>query len=626
MANKQIEKRQSNKNFSLFFKANFFLTTAIFILFLQYNNHYKIVDFFLVFLGAISTSAIIYALMFVALYLFRFLGRSGLMIVALIFVLLDLALLIDFFIYRLFKFHINGMVVNILTSPDALDSIQAGYMPVLVLLMTILALVAFEFFLIKRLLGFDENYRYSINQRLNKWMIAPLFLIVFSEKVAYGAASLFSNKQILSRFQVIPLYQPLTFNKIAAKYFDIKPKVSVANTLQFDANLNYPLKPVQLVEKPRKFNIFIFASDSVSASRLNNKTAPNLMAFKKEALILNNHRSGGNSTRFGIFSLLYGLNSSYWFSALNANKGSVLFDVLKELGYQIKIISSTNTNWPEFRKTCYVNVQDAIKDNFEGTPWEKDKQASAYFNQWVLHVDKSKPLFSFMFLDAPHGYSFPKQLNPFGASSKPINYVTVKPGSDEIKIAEKQHKNAIYYNDRLFGEMIETLKQQGLYKDSMIIFTSDHGQEFFEFGDFGHNTNFSSAQTWVPMLIKLPQKLKGKLALPGTTKQNSLNDLTSHVDIVPSLLSLIGVKNPVSDYSNGKNIFDKSYHRNQVSCSNWNKNAIIGSELTYVFSNRPDKILGSEIRRSDTYQETTGALIDSQKVLKTMQENKRFLK
>jgi len=36
--------------------------------------------------------------------------------------------------------------------------------------------------------------------------------------------------------------------------------------------------------------------------------------------------------------------------------------------------------------------------------------------------------------------------------------------------------------------------------------------------------------------------------------------------------------------------------------------------------------LGSEIRQSDTYQQTTGALIDSQKVLKTMQENKRFLK
>ena len=109
--------------------------------------------------------------------------------------------------------------------------------------------------------------------------------------------------------------------------------------------------------------------------------------------------------------------------------------------------------------------------------------------------------------------------------------------------------------------MIAKLKQKGLYKDSLIIFTSDHGQEFFEFGNFGHNTNFSSAQTQVPMFIKLPDYLKEKINLPKALTNNSLKNLSSHIDIIPTLLTLIGVKNPISDYSNGKNIFDENYNR-----------------------------------------------------------------
>ena len=102
--------------------------------------------------------------------------------------------------------------------------------------------------------------------------------------------------------------------------------------------------------------------------------------LKKDSIVLGNHYSGGNSTRFGIFSLLYGLNSTYWFTFLNASKGSVFFDVLKQLQYDMSIVSSTNTSWPEFKKTAYFNIVDKIKDDFKGKPWEKDKQSS------VLHV------------------------------------------------------------------------------------------------------------------------------------------------------------------------------------------------------------------------------------------------
>ena len=623
---KQKEKKVRDKSFSLFFKANFIFTCIIFILFLQYNNNYQIVDFFLAFLGAISSAAILYALLYLLLFVFNFTGRFGLYLTGFVFLLIDIGLLVDFFIYKVFKFHINGMVINILTSPDAMDSIQAGIMPIVALFVIFAFLLIAEIYLIKKLQQKDKNTKSLLNRRLNKLIIIPLILIVLSEKVGYGVSSLFSNKAVTSKFKVIPLYQPLTFNRIAAKYFGIKPKVEANNTIDLNADFNYPLKPIELVDHPQKFNIFIFASDSVSASRINPQITPNIEAFKQDVIELANHHTGGNSTRFGIFSMMYGLNASYWFTAESAKKGSVLFDVLKQLNYQINITSSTNTNWPEFKNTCYVNVQDSIKDDFEGKPWKKDQQSAAYFNDWVAKQDISKPMFSFVFLDAPHGYSFPKEVNPFNASDEQINYLTVEKGSDEIKMVERQHNNAIYYNDQLFGKMISQLKQKGLYKDSLIIYTSDHGQEFFEFGNFGHNTDFSVAQTHVPMLIKLPDSLKQKITLPTIMSGSSLKALSSHIDIVPTILTLIGVKNPIDDYSNGKNIFDASYTREKVVCSNWNNNAIITNKQIYIFSNTPDKIFSNEIRDSQTYQALTNVSTSSQKVMQVIHENRRFLK
>ena len=623
---RQQKQKISNKSFSLFFKANFFLTCILFILFLQYNNNYQIVDFFLAFLGAISSAAILYALLYVLLFVFKFTGRFGLYLAGLIFTLIDVGLLVDFFIYKLFKFHINGMVMNILTSPDAMDSIQAGIMPVIALFVIFAVIVSAEIYLIKKLQKTKASTKESLNQRLNKLIIIPLILIVMTEKVAYGLSSLYLNKAVTSKFKVIPLYQPLTFNRIASKYFGIKPRVETKNTLQLNANFNYPLKPIELLEHPQKINIFIFASDSVSNKRINEKIAPNINAFKQDSIVLNNHHSGGNSTRFGIFSLIYGLNASYWFTAESAKKGSVLFDVLKQLNYQINITSSTNTNWPEFRNTCYVDIQDNIKDDFKGAPWKKDQQSAEYFNQWIDKQDTTRPMFSFVFLDAPHGYSFPGEVNPFHASNKEINYLTVEAGSEAVKMVERQHNNAIYYNDQLFAKMIKQLKQKGLYKDALIIYTSDHGQEFFEFGNFGHNTNFSTAQTQVPMIIKLPDFLKQKITLPATIAGNQLNTLSSHVDIVPTILNIIGIKNPLGDYTNGKNIFDANYAHDKVVCSNWNKNAIITPKQIYVFSNMPDKIFSNEIRDSQTYKPLAKASTDSKKVMQVIRENRRFLK
>ncbi len=614
---KTLLHRFLEKKFALFFKANFFLTALLYVAFLFLKDSSFYVSF-LSFLGALSTVATLYILLYIIFIPFKLIKKGVFFIASVVFVAVDIALVVDFFIYKIYGFHINAMVINILTSPDATDSIQLGVAPVVAFVGIISFFIGYELFWIKKLASFPQEKLTNTNKKLNKLLILPLFLIILIEKFTYGYHDLENDGEVLSKFRVIPLYQPLTFTVFAKKHFGYIPKPKVQNKIDKKAALHYPLQPLE-VNDPKKINIFIFASDAVRNSDVTKETAPNIIAFSKDGYRFENHRSGGNATRFGIFSLMYGLNATYWFNFLAAIQGPIWIQTLQDLGYNFSIISSTNTNWPEFKKTAYIDIQNSIKDHFEGKPWQKDAQSSQAFIEFIKNYDTQKPLFSFVFLDAPHGYSFPPNENIFPSDEK-INYLKVSKDSKLIPSIHNGYKNAIHYDDKLFAKMIQALKEKGLYENSLIIFTSDHGEEFYEYGGFGHNNNFSKAQTNSVFIIKPPKD--SKVALP----KGFPTLLTSHVDVVATMMYLVGVKNQPKDYSNGKNIFDKNYKREYAFCANWNHNAIITPKYTYVFSNTPDKMFQNEVHDTKTYQLLKGVSISSKLLLDVMHQNSKFLR
>ena len=604
-------------NFYLLFKTNLLLTMLLFVAFLSFNPIHALPSFVLSFMGALSTAATLVLILYIGFYLLSYLKTSGLYLMGLLFSLMQFALIVDFFIYRLYHFHINAMVLNILSSPAAMDSIQLGLAPYIAVVVILLVLLALQFFTIRILQRTNEQKKRKLNSKLNKLIITPLFLVILIEKVSFGLADAYANSAIVSKFQVIPLYQPLTFSSFAAKHLGIKPQEVATAIVTNKHLLNYPLEPLSYLEQPNKVNIFIFASDSVRRSSISSELTPNVAALAQDGMDFQNHYSGGNATRFGIFSLIYGLNSTYWFKFLAANQGPVLFTALNHLDYQIDILSSTDTNWPEFRMTCYVDVQSSIQDKFTGLPWEKDRQNMDVFKQNIEAYKGDRALFSFVFLDAPHGNSYPDTHAKYQPDGKgKVNYLNV-----DKQVAQgvllNQYKNAVAYDDALFGEAIASLKAKGLYEDAIVIFTSDHGQEFYEYGFFGHNSAFSRAQTQVPMIIKFPKQAP-----------RVISQLTSHVDIAPTLLNYIGVSTPAEQFSNGHNLLSKNYARSYANSSSWNHSAIINDETTMVFSNMPDKFFSNQLRYTHDYKEVakSEAHFDQGLILQLLKENRKFLK
>ncbi|MCG8605897.1 sulfatase-like hydrolase/transferase, partial [bacterium] len=101
-----------------------------------------------------------------------------------------------------------------------------------------------------------------------------------------------------------------------------------------------------------------------------------------------------------------------------------------------------------------------------------------------------------------------------------------------------------FMSDRLIGTLMNRMKQYGLSKNTLIVFTSDHGEEFLEHGDFLHKELYDE-HLQVPLIIKFPERedLRGKIV----EKQ------VSHVDLVPTILEYLSL--PVPILAQGTSLF-----------------------------------------------------------------------
>ncbi len=93
----------------------------------------------------------------------------------------------------------------------------------------------------------------------------------------------------------------------------------------------------------------------------------------------------------------------------------------------------------------------------------------------------------------------------------------------------------IRFTDFYIGKVIEELKKAGIYDNTVIVFTSDHGEEFVERGWLGHSTTLYREQVNVPIIIKPPEETFKKLKLFE-------NIPVSNIDILPTLISMLKLK------------------------------------------------------------------------------------
>lgn len=104
--------------------------------------------------------------------------------------------------------------------------------------------------------------------------------------------------------------------------------------------------------------------------------------------------------------------------------------------------------------------------------------------------------------------------------------------------------------DEQIGRVINALKQSGQYENTIIVFTSDHGDAMGMHNTIGKNTCYEESMH-IPLIISWPKKLKARI-------ENQL--MISVSDMYPTLLALMGFEKEIPDqvetYNHAKSILD----------------------------------------------------------------------
>lgn len=93
----------------------------------------------------------------------------------------------------------------------------------------------------------------------------------------------------------------------------------------------------------------------------------------------------------------------------------------------------------------------------------------------------------------------------------------------------------IRYVDEHIKLLLDEIEDMGLFHDTLIIITADHGEEFLEHGDTAHNPKLYDELLHVPLII---------LYTPELGKNIVIDDLVSLLDLAPTILDILGIKKP----------------------------------------------------------------------------------
>ena len=141
------------------------------------------------------------------------------------------------------------------------------------------------------------------------------------------------------------------------------------------------------------------------------------------------------------------------------------------------------------------------------------------------------PKHTMQFAGEYEGFDFIRDGNP-----KPIGKMIYGDGPEyELADRDIQHLIDLYddeilFFDDVFRSLVKELETRGLLEETLIVFASDHGEEFLEHGHISHCRGVWNTVTHVPLFFKIPG-VEGR----------RLDAAVQNLDIVPTILDFLAI-------------------------------------------------------------------------------------
>ena len=452
-------------------------------------------------------------------------------------------LLFDTQVFNRFNLHLSSLVWNLLVNPEKGElsrDWQLFFAPMPIILLAQMIFSRWSW----------EKLRSLERQKWLKFVGATFTLCFIGTHLIYAWADAFLYRPITMQRSNFPLSYPMTARTFLEKHGFID-RAEYAQKLALEGRpealkINYPKHQLEFFPTAQSKNLLIITISGLRYDAVTDNKMPNLSEFARKARQFTNHYSSGNNDNAGLVGLFYGLNANYTDSILNNHTQSVLIQKLNEEKYQFALFSSDRFKENLFRQALFRGM-DLSRSNKEGNE-------SAVNNLLKFFAADSSDKNWFAYLDLA--------LN----GSNPTAY-----------------RQSLAQMDEQIGKVLNHIPMENTF----VVITAPHGLSFHT--NVEDDTNyFGRDEIQVPMII-----------YSKTLAPKQENVLTGHTDLLPTIMSaLFEVRNPASDYAQGRNLFSPENDNSWVLASNYRWNVIIQADGTQYHLDRE----GNYKKFDDNYQ------------------------
>jgi len=116
--------------------------------------------------------------------------------------------------------------------------------------------------------------------------------------------------------------------------------------------------------------------------------------------------------------------------------------------------------------------------------------------------------------------------------------------------------NELLRFDECFGRFISYLKARGLYDNSVVVLTADHGEAYGEYGHISHAYGMYPSTLRIPLMIHLPTAARNRYYYDPQA-------VAFNIDVTPSLYYLLGYRSIANDEKFGRPLFTETAEENR---------------------------------------------------------------
>lgn len=303
-------------------------------------------------------------------------------------------------------------------------------------------------------------------------------------------------------------------------------------------------------QRGEKHNVILIVVDTVRTDHVGcygyqRNTTPNIDRLAQQGLLFRNAISAASWTLPSIATILtsqypcvLGIRDT---PVVMDDRYSLLSELLKQNNYTTHGIFSHVLLAPQLGfGRGFDNYDD------QTSPYRRRGISSPAVTQKAisfLRKNHKRPFFLFLHYFDPHyNYILHKKYNyyPFYNGSVKSNHpildlwrIRHNLSKDDIRYLVSLYDSEIAFTDEYLGKLLDALKKRGLYDNSIIIITADHGEEFMERGWIGHCITLHQELLRVPLIMKLP-----------AGEARIIDSPVGLIDIMPATLRYLGLRIP----------------------------------------------------------------------------------